>query len=63
MTPGNIDDRKPVPDLLCGLFGKIFGDTPLASALWAIAAMFLKNLLLNCCKSLESNFLPNPVAT
>nr|WP_322716709.1 transposase [Nostoc sp. ChiQUE02]MDZ8229589.1 transposase [Nostoc sp. ChiQUE02] len=25
LTPGNIDDRKPVPDLLCGLFGKIFG--------------------------------------
>ncbi|MFH7026020.1 MAG: IS982 family transposase [Heteroscytonema crispum UTEX LB 1556] len=26
LTPGNIDDRKPVPDLLSGLFGKIFGD-------------------------------------
>jgi hypothetical protein len=25
LTPGNIDDRKPVPDLLCKLFGKIFG--------------------------------------
>lgn len=25
LTPGNIDDRKPVPDLLSGLFGKIFG--------------------------------------
>jgi len=28
LTPGNIDDRKPVPDLLSGLFGKIFGDKP-----------------------------------
>ncbi|MBW4449839.1 MAG: IS982 family transposase [Spirirestis rafaelensis WJT71-NPBG6] len=26
LTPGNIDDRKPIPDLLSGLFGKIFGD-------------------------------------
>ncbi|MGV0103219.1 IS982 family transposase [Nostoc sp. DSM 114160] len=25
LTPGNIDDRKPVPDLLCKFFGKIFG--------------------------------------
>lgn len=24
LTPGNIDDRKPVPDLLSALFGKIF---------------------------------------
>lgn len=26
LTPGNIDDRKPVPDLLKDLFGKIFAD-------------------------------------
>ena len=26
LTPGNIDDRKPVPDLLEGLFGKVFAD-------------------------------------
>jgi Transposase DDE domain len=26
LTPGNIDDRKPVPNLLIGLFGKIFGE-------------------------------------
>ena len=26
LTPGNIDDRYPVPDLLQGLFGKIFAD-------------------------------------
>ena len=26
LTPGNIDDRIPVPDLLSGLFGKIFAD-------------------------------------
>lgn len=26
LTPGNIDDRQPVPDFLSGLFGKIFAD-------------------------------------
>lgn len=26
ITPGNVDDRKPVPTLVQGLFGKIFGD-------------------------------------
>lgn len=26
ITPGNTDDRKPVPDLVSPLFGKIFGD-------------------------------------
>lgn len=26
LTPGNIDDREPVPDLVTELFGKLFGD-------------------------------------
>ena len=26
ITPGNTDDRKPVPDLVSSLFGKIFAD-------------------------------------
>ena len=26
LTPGNVDDRKPVPDLLKDLFGKFFAD-------------------------------------
>ena len=25
-TPGNVDDRQPVPDMVKGLFGKLFGD-------------------------------------
>ena len=25
-TPGNVDDRRPVPELVKGLFGKLFGD-------------------------------------
>ncbi len=26
LTPGNVDDRKPVPDLLKSVFGKVFAD-------------------------------------
>jgi hypothetical protein len=26
LTPGNVDDRQPVPELVKGLFGKLFGD-------------------------------------
>ena len=26
LTPGNVDDRRPVPELLQGMFGKFFGD-------------------------------------
>jgi hypothetical protein len=26
LTPGNVDDRKPVPQLVRKLFGKVFGD-------------------------------------
>lgn len=26
LTSGNVDDRKPVPDLVQGLFGKVYGD-------------------------------------
>lgn len=26
LTPGNVDDRRPIPDLLQGLFGKFFAD-------------------------------------
>jgi len=25
-TPGNVDDREPVPDMVKGLYGKLFGD-------------------------------------
>ena len=26
LTPGNVDDRKPVPEMVKGMFGKLFGD-------------------------------------
>lgn len=32
LTPGNVDDRTPVPDLVSGLTGKLFGDKGYISA-------------------------------
>lgn len=32
LTPGNTDDRRPVPELVKGLFGKLFGDKGYVSA-------------------------------
>jgi IS5 family transposase len=32
VTPGNVDDRKPVPELLSSLVGKVFGDKGYISA-------------------------------
>ncbi len=26
LTPGNVDDRKPIPDMAADIFGKLFGD-------------------------------------
>jgi hypothetical protein len=26
LIPGNVDERKPVPELAKGLFGKLFGE-------------------------------------
>jgi len=31
LTPGNVDDRKPVAKMVRGLFGKLFGDRGSAS--------------------------------
>lgn len=41
LTPGNIDDRQPVHDLLSGLFGKIFGDRGYVSQ--KLASQLLKD--------------------
>lgn len=46
LTPGNIDDRQPVPQLLQRLFGKVFGDRgyvseKLARELWQIGGIQL----------------------
>jgi hypothetical protein len=59
LTPGNVDDRKPVPNLVRNLFGKVFGDKgyisqPLQELLLQTVGVFLITKL----KSNAKNQLP-----
>ena len=52
ITPGNVDDRAPVPDLVAGLFGKLFGDKgyisqPLFEQLYAEGVQLITRLKTN----------------
>lgn len=49
LTPGNTDDRRPVPELVKGLFGKLFGDRgyvsgPLFEALYGKGVQLVTKL-------------------
>jgi len=59
VTPGNIDDRKPVPSMAKGLFGKLFGDKgyisrKLTEALLAMGVQLVTPLR----KNMKSQILP-----
>jgi hypothetical protein len=52
LTPGNVDDRVPVPKLAATLFGKLFGDkgylsTPLFKTLFEQGVQLVTNLRSN----------------
>lgn len=52
VTPGNVDDREPVPDLVRELFGKLYGDRgyvsePLRDRLWRRGLEFITKLKRN----------------
>lgn len=52
LTPGNVDDRKPVPHLAKALFGKLFGDKgyvslPLFKSLFQHGLQLITNLRTN----------------
>jgi hypothetical protein len=52
LTPGNVDDRVPVPKLAAKLFGKLFGDkgylsTPLFKTLFERGLQLVTNLRSN----------------
>jgi hypothetical protein len=58
-TPGNVDDRKPVPKLARRLFGKLFGDRgsishALFSQLWAQGVQLITKLK----KKMQPRLLP-----
>ena len=53
ITPGNIDDRKPVPELLQSLFGKVFGDRGYVSE--SLAKQLLQELGIEFFAKLKRN--------
>jgi transposase len=60
LTPGNVDDRKPVPRLARRLFGKLFGDKgylskALRDELWR---MFNVQLITGIRANMKNKLLP-----
>jgi hypothetical protein len=59
LTPGNIDDRRPVPQLARELFGKLFGDKGYISA--ALATQLLQHgleLITSVRRNMKNRLLP-----
>ena len=60
LTPGNVDDRKPVPTLAKNLFGKLFGDRgyisqPLFEQLWHL---FNLQLITKLRRNMKNRLMP-----
>jgi hypothetical protein len=59
LTPANVDDRKPVPDLVRKLFGKIFGDKGyISKPLYELLRQTIGVRLITKLKSNSKNRLP-----
>jgi len=61
LTPGNTDDRRPVPEMVKGLFGKLFGDKgyisqPLFATLFAEQVQLVTKLKARMKNRLVSMF-------
>jgi hypothetical protein len=61
LTPGNTDDRRPVPELVKGLFGKLFGDKgyisqPLFETLYDDGLQLITKLKVKMKNRLMPNF-------
>ena len=59
LTPGNVDDRKPVPRLTERLFGKLFGDKGYISQ--PLAEQLLENdvqLITGIRKNMQKKLMP-----
>jgi hypothetical protein len=57
LTPGNVDDRRPVPELAAGLWGKLFGDRGYVSEalfqqLWSKGVQLITKIKRNMKNSL-----------
>jgi hypothetical protein len=59
VTPGNVDDRKPVPQLVRKLFGKVFGDKGyISQPLYELLHQTFGVQLVTKLKSNSKNCLP-----
>jgi hypothetical protein len=60
LTPGNVDDREPVPDLVQGLFGKLFADKGYISQVLAhhLREAFNLQLITKLKKNMKNRLLP-----
>jgi hypothetical protein len=64
LTPGNIDDRKPVAKLARGLYGKLFGDRGyISQALQAVLSQQGLQLITKIKKNMKQRLLSEPTAT
>jgi hypothetical protein len=62
LTPGNVDDRKPVPKLVRKLFGKVFGDKGyISQALYELLRQTFGVQLITKLRSNAKNRLPLPL--
>ena len=62
VTPGNVDDRKPVPQLVRRLFGKVFGDKGyISQPLYEYLRQTIGVQLVTKLKSNSKNRLPMPL--
>lgn len=59
LTPGNVDDRKPVPQLTQDLFGKLFGDKGyISQALFDTLAAHGVELITSVRRNMQNRLLP-----
>jgi hypothetical protein len=56
LTPGNVDDRQPVPQMVRRLFGKLYGDKVYLSQ--KLQAELLKTFGVQLITKLKRNVLP-----
>lgn len=62
LTPGNVDDRKPVPKLVRKLFGKVFGDKGyISKPLYELLHQTFSIQLITKLRSNAKNRLPMPL--
>jgi Transposase DDE domain len=62
LTPGNVNERKPVPRLVRKLFGKVFGDKGyISQPLYVLARQIFGIQLITKLKSNAKNRLPMPL--